>query len=463
MRGKVSAIYLESWLHSIIEGNLHADSGFRRFLGRDRLHHATRADVEAYRDFQLQRTLQYAFEKSNFYREQFDKNRLKPADISGFDDLVKFPLTEPGLLAQFPYRFLCTSQADVVRPCIFVTSGTTGPQKQVFWTQYDIENITDFMAAGIRSVASRNDTVQILLLDGRPNSQADLLYRGVKKMGAKPVVTGVQPGAQEQLRILEDAHSTVLFGYTGQLYRISKELQPKNRLRAKGVRVLFLAGEYLPTARRRELETIWNCRVHTHYGLTEMGLGVAIECSARNGYHFNEADLLLEIIDPRTAERVKPGEEGELVFTTLTREAMPLIRYRTHDISRLLPGSCSCGATSLLKIDAVRKRLESIVTLGNGAEMYPALFDDLLFSIPDVIDYEVKFLRHEKKDRLDFKIEIARERRNILMEIDRKIRSSPAIAENTADGNMSPPQVELVSMGALATAGRAKKMIVEIR
>jgi phenylacetate-CoA ligase len=463
VRGNVAALYLESWLHGIIEDNLNADSAFRRFLGKDRLHHATRADVEAYSDFQLHRTLQYAFEKSDFYREQFEKNRLKPADISGFKDLVKFPLTEPDHLAQFPYRFLCTSQADVVRPCIFVTSGTTGPQKQVFWTQYDLENITDFMAAGISSVASRDDTIQILLLDGRPNSQADLLCQGVKKMGAHPVVTGVQPGAQEQLRILEDVHSTVVFGYASQLYRISKELQLKNKLQSKGVRILFLAGEYLPVSRRRELEAIWNCSVHTHYGLTEMGLGVAIECNARNGYHFNEADLLLEIIDPHTGERVKQGDEGELVFTTLTREAMPLIRYRTHDISRVLPQPCPCGATSLLKIDAVRKRLESIVTLGNGAEMYPALFDDLLFDIPDVIDYEVKFQRHEEKDRLDFKIEIARERRSILMEIDRKLCSSPLIAENTADGNMSVPQVELVPMGTLKTADRAKKMIVEIR
>ncbi|MBN2321354.1 MAG: phenylacetate--CoA ligase family protein [Acidobacteria bacterium] len=459
----MAAFQLESWLHGIIEENLNGDEAFRRFSGKNPAHPLTRSDVEAYRDFHLQRTLQYAYENSYFYREQFDRSRLKPSDIAGFKDLAKFPLTGPQHLAQYPYRFLCTSQAVVARPCIFVTSGTTGPQKEIFWSQWDLEKITEFMAAGISTVATRDDTVQILLPDGKPNSQADLLRQGVAKFGARPVVSGAEQSAEEQLRILDTFHSTILFGFTGQLYRISKELQPDHDLQLKGVKVLFLAGEYLPAARRRELETIWNCRVHTHYGLTEMGLGVAVECTAGDGYHFNEADLLLEIIDPVTGERVKPGDEGELVFTTLTREAMPLIRYRTHDLSRLIEKPCPCGATSLLKFDAVRKRLESVVTLGNGAEMYPTLFDDLLLSIAGVIDYRVKLLRHESMDRLEFTIETIRENDNVLAEINRTLRLAPVIADNIAAGSMNEPRVKLVGMGAFRTADRAKKMIVDCR
>ncbi len=459
----MTQFYLESWLKGIIEGNLNKDEEFRRFSGKDSIHSIDRSDVDTYRDFQLQRTLQYAYKKSHFYREQFDSKGLKPVDISGFKDLTKFPLTEPRRLSQSPYRFLCTSQAAVARPCIFVTSGTTGPQKEIFWSHWDLERITDFMAAGIGTVATREDTVQILLLDGRPNSQADLLRRGVAKLGARPVVSGAERSAEEQLRILDTFQSTVVFGYTSQLYRISKELQAFCDLGSKGVKVLFLAGEYLPQARRRELETIWNCRIRTHYGLTEMGLGVAVECDAGNGYHFNEADLLLEIIDPGTGERVNPGDEGELVFTTLTREAMPLIRYRTHDLSRQIEEPCPCGANSLLKIDTVRKRLESIVTLGNGMEMYPTLFDDLLFSIADIIEYRVKLLRYGDKDRLDFTIETRRASEDLLAEINRKLRSEPIIAKNRASGSMIEPQVELVGMGILKTADRAKKMIVDCR
>ena len=140
---------------------------------------------------------------------------------------------------------------------------------------------------------------------------------------------------------------------------------------------------------RQELKRIWNCDIRTHYGLTEMGLGVAVECEAQDGYHFNEADLVLEIVHPETGAPVPAGEEGEMVFTTLTREAMPLVRYRTHDLSRLIREPCTCGAASLLKIDTVKKRLESIATVGDGDEIYPSLFDDVLFEIPGVVDYQV--------------------------------------------------------------------------
>ena len=249
----MSTLNLQSWLRGVIADNLTEDAEFRRFSCKDRLHHITRADIENYRDFHLQKTLQYAYEKSYFYRQQFDRKGLKPEDIRGFADLAQFPFTEPVHLSRFPYRFLCPSQADVVRPCTFVTSGTTGPRKQVFWTQWDLEKITDFMAAGIGTVAESKDTVQILLFNGRPNSQADLLCQGVRKLGANAVVPGAEPGPEEQLRILVEARSTVVFGYASQLYRISKELQTKYNLKTKGVKFLFLAGEYLPPARRQEL------------------------------------------------------------------------------------------------------------------------------------------------------------------------------------------------------------------
>ncbi|MBN2243654.1 MAG: phenylacetate--CoA ligase family protein [Acidobacteria bacterium] len=459
----MAAIYLQSWLQGVIEDNLRTDAEFRRFSGKERASSFTRSDVESYRDFNLRRTLRYAYEKSAFYRERFDRAGMKPSDIAGYEDLVKLPLTDPRDLAQHPYRFLCIPQSAVARPCIFVTSGTTGPQKEIFWSRWDLERITDFMAAGIGTVAARNDTVQILLFDGRPYSQADLLRRGILKFGASPVVSGAARSPEEQLAVLEKSHSAILFGYAGQIYRMTKELEALRDLESMGLKALFLAGEYLPAARRCELESIWNCRVHTHYGLTEMGLGVAVECSAQNGYHFNEADLLLEIIDPATGRRSKPGEEGELVFTTLTREAMPLIRYRTHDLSRLIENPCPCGAVSLLRFDAVRKRLESIVRLSDGAEIYPALFDDLLFAVPDVIDYRVRIMKHGGRDRLMFEIETARDTTRVLARIRRRLFSAPVICAGRDAGTMDEPHVAVVPMGSLETADRAKKMIVDSR
>jgi phenylacetate-CoA ligase len=454
---------LEPWLLGKIRNCRKRDEAFRRFAAGSRRRRLTRSEVDAYRDYRLRRTFEYAFTRSAFYREQFDKNGLKPEDFCGFADLVRFPFTEPRHLSESPYRFLCTSQADVARLYTFVTSGTTGPKKKVFWTRGDLDSIIDFMAAGIGTVASRDDVVHILLPDGRPYSQADLLHRGVLKHGAVPVQADMELDAEAQLDIIENSRATVVFGYAGHVFRITKDLESGHDLTSKGVKYLFLAAEYLPGTRRRELEAAWNCRVRTHYGLTEMGLGVAVECDAQDGYHFNEADLLVEIIDPETGERVAPGREGELVFTTLTREAMPLIRYRTHDIACMIETQCPCGAGSLQKFGPVRKRLESIVTLGNGVEMYPTLFDDLLFGIPDLIDYQVTLLRHAGMDLLRFRIEMQGKRAGAHERIRRSLLSAPAVAGNIASGSMSEPDIELFGRGALKASGRAKKLIVDRR
>lgn len=456
-------MYLETWIHNILKTALETDAGYRGYAQKNSLSPVSRADLDTYQFYRLRRTLEYCSTKSSFYRDLFRKAGVEPKDVWDPGDLAKLPFTEPFHLAEAPYRFLCTSQAEIARPCTFVTSGTTGPRKKIFWTQGDLERITDFMAAGMGTVATSEDVVQIILPDGRPNSQADLLFKGVQKLGATPVLASPDLDAQEHLRILESCHSSVLFGYVSRIFRLSKELQARGNLRDKGVRVLFLAAEYLPEARREELQQIWNCRVHTHYGLTEMGLGVAIECEARNGYHFNEADLLLEVINPGTGETVPAGEEGELVFTTLNREAMPLIRYRTHDLSRLIAEPCPCGAASLLKIDKIRKRLESVIAIAGGDEIYPTYFDDALFKIPGLIDYQVVVSRHESKERLDFKIEMAPESADRILEINQKLRSESIVAKNIAAGRMMEPRIEIVEWGALQSADRVKKLIVDRR
>jgi phenylacetate-CoA ligase len=436
---------LEEWIHRIAGDTLGIDP-------------ITREDLETYRLLRLRQTLQYVFEKSSFYRELFGKHGLFPDDVRSIDDLAKIPFTEPQHLSASPYRFLCISQAGIARPYSFVTSGTTGPQKKVFWSRGDLDRIIEFMAAGIATVAGPQDAVQIMLADGRPFSQADLLYRGVKKIGATPVPVGMDVAADEYLKILEDSGSTVLFGYTSRIFRISKELVSKTDLSKKGVKVLFLAGEYLPDAMRQQLQRMWNCEIRTHYGLTEMGLGVAVECETGDGYHFNEASLLVEVIDPGTGESLPAGEEGELVFTTLTSEAMPLIRYRTHDISRLVQEPCRCGAASLLKIGPIRKRLESIVTLDGGETIYPSLFDDALYEIPSVLDYQVVLTRQDQKEHLEFNVEIISP--DALPDIYRILRSIPEIRNSIEAGRMIEPAILPVPAGTFLSTSRSKKLIV---
>jgi phenylacetate-CoA ligase len=456
-------MHLESWIHAVINANLKSDEEFRRFAGKDFLRFPSRTDVETYQLYRLRQTIRGCLENSAFYRELFGNATELPDTMRRLSDIARLPFTEPRHLSENPYRFLCTSQAHIARPYTFITSGTTGPKKKIFWTQNDLDRITGFMAAGIGTVANPGDSVLILLPDGRPNSQADLLRQGVLKLGAKPFIANADLTAPEFLEAIEESRCRVIFGYTRKIFRLSKELERQRNLRASGVEVLFLAAEYLPGAMRQELKRIWNCDIRTHYGLTEMGLGVAVECEAQDGFHFNEADLVLEIVHPETGSPVPAGEEGELVFTTLTREAMPLIRYRTHDLSRLIREPCACGAASLLKIDTVKKRLESIATIGDGDEIYPALFDDVLFEIPGLVDYQVIAKKEGGVDRLDFKVEMVPDQTGGISEIRRKLLPFPIIAKNLSAQKMLEPGIELVAWGGLQSVGRAKKMILDHR
>jgi len=213
---------------------------------------------------------------------------------------------------------------------------------------------------------------------------------------------------------------------------------------------------------REHLKNVWQCDVHSHYGLTEMGLGVAVECHAHNGYHFNEADLLLEMVNPKTGQVVTEGE-GELVFTTLTRQGTPLIRYRTHDIARFVTQPCPCGAATLLKFGKVTRRVELLVTVGDDDVIYPSLFDEVLYKLPEVVDYDLIVSRDGARDKLDFVVEVTETNENLRERIFDLLVEEPVIKANLYKGTMSEPGVTIVGLGELPRTGRAKKKIKDNR
>jgi len=453
--------FLEQWLHNIIRQKVKVDPEYRQFVAKESIDQVTRADIDRYHLFKLKKILAYACQKSNFYRQLF--SGIKIDDIKSLDDLANIPLTNPIEIAQHPYQFACVSLGDIARVTTFTSSGTTGPQKKVFCTERDLEVMTDFMAAGMRTVATEGDVVQIMLPSARPNDQADLLAKGVRKMGGVPVISGTSLSPEQQLKIIDQAHPAVLFASVSSMYRITQETRHNYDLKGKGVKVLFVTSEYLSPSMRKQLRDAWNCDVHVHYGLTEMGLGVAVECHAHNGYHFNEADLLLEVVDPETGAVLADDEEGELVFTTLTREAMPLIRYRTHDISRLISTPCECGTATLKKIANVTRRLEAIAKIGGGDEIYLAMFDELIFSIPEVIDYQLTLGKEGNRDTLHFQAEVTTESPHIGEAISKAVLSHRLIRKSVAAHRLALPKVELVSQGTLRRLTRAKKLIIDER
>ncbi len=319
------------------------------------------------------------------------------------------------------------------------------------------------MEACIRTESTPEDVVQIIFLRGRRLSLADLLTSGVKKAGAKPVLAPPSLSISEQIEIIKNFHTTILLGSAPRIYRITQEAKDQHDLGKMGIKAIIPTSEYLSEARRREMEKAWKCQTSAHYGLTEMGFAVAQECKRQEGFHLNEIHLLIEVVDPLTGEVLEEGEEGELVFTTLAHEGTPLIRYRTHDLSKLIPGNCNCGITTLRRLGPVKKRRESVVRIGEGNELYPTLFDDLLYSIPKVIDYQVILTQEGGKDSLSFKVEVTEKEKGLREKIKRVLLKAPLIQKNLKTHGITPPKIELVGRGTLRPLKRAKKLILDKR
>jgi phenylacetate-CoA ligase len=454
-------IIIERWLHDIIRRKLQEDNEFRKWMRREELPTVTRDDVDRYHVYLFRKTLAYASLNSAFYKNQLKKTGITANDINSLADIHKVPFTTPEDIAENPYYFACVSLGSVSRITTFASSGTTGPQKKVFVTDKDLQTMTDFMAIGMKTVAKAGDKVQIMLPGGLPNGQSELLGEGVRKMGGVPVITGNKPGPEEQLKIIDKEQPQVLFGETAYLWRITKETCQYHDLKAKGVQTIFLTSEHLSEASREQLKQIWGCAVHVHYGMTEMGLGVSVECGAHDGYHYNEADLMVEIIDPVTGETAADGTEGEVVFSTLNREAMPLLRYRTHDISRMISQPCPCGASTMQRIAPVTRRHEAIIRI-SGGELYPSLFDEMLFSIPEIIDYQATVIREKSKDTLALRIETESGTDDLKQAIREKLKNLPAIKPNLENGRLALSPIETVGRGTFTRLSRAKKLIIEI-
>jgi phenylacetate-coenzyme A ligase PaaK-like adenylate-forming protein len=455
--------YVEKWLHDKVRQAAKNDP---EFGGRECCKDPsdiTRSDIEAFQFFRLKKMLHYAFEKSKFYNNLFCKTGITPDDIRSMDDFVKLPFTEPDNLVNIYHQFVCVSLKEFEQEYLFDTSGTEGKAKRVVCTQQDIDRMVDFMSAGMSTVAKSGDVIMLILPDGKPNSQADLLSRGVLKMGGIPIVSDIGASPEEHIKTIERHHPSVIFTSPSRIHRITMGYKPRNRLGDLAVKTLFLTSEHVSGAMRKKLRDIWNCDIHGHYGMTEMGLGVSVECHAHDGYHFNEADLLLEVINPESGEIIKDDREGELVFTTLTREGTPLIRYRTKDLSRLIRKPCPCGAVTLKRIGAPVRKMKSIVTIGSEDKICPAFFDDVLYDIPEVVDYQLVITQEGDKESLKFTVEITEDGIETGKEIIKRLLELPVISININAGRLLSPQVEVVSMGTLIRGTRAKKLIVDNR
>jgi phenylacetate-coenzyme A ligase PaaK-like adenylate-forming protein len=319
----------------------------------------TREAIETYQLAALRGVIARAKRQSRYYAEAL--SHIEPIrDLRAIEDIAKLPLMDEGALAARGEEMICVPASDVSRIVTQPTSGTTGAPKRVYFTEADQELMIDYNHHGLRVMVESGEVFLILMPCARPGSVGDLARIGLERLGAEVIPAGILPcdGSRddETLDLMANRRVNAMLATTSAALRLAKRSASGGRdgIR-KDLRTILLSAEYVSDDARKTIESVWSCAVFEHYGMTEMGLGGAMACNAHVGYHPREADILFEIIDPETGAPLPDGARGEIVFTTLTREAMPFIRYRTGDFSRFLPEPCPCGST-LKRLDKVANR-----------------------------------------------------------------------------------------------------------
>lgn len=326
----------------------------------------------------LNETIYWALQRSAFYKKHLSQVSLP---LTQLEDLSSLPFTSADDIRATPLKFVCVSQDAIQRVVTLETSGTTGEPKRVYFTAEDQDLTIDFFGVGMSTLTELAEKVIIFLPGQLPNSVGDLLYKGLARVGRSPIAYGPIKDPLDALEKIAEHQPDCMVGSPTQLLGLARRWKPT----LKPPRTVLLSTDHLPNAITKVLEDTWGCQVFNHYGATEMGLGGGVDCEAHNGYHMREADLYFEIVDPQTGNQLPVGEYGEVVFTTLTRVGMPLIRYRTGDKARFLPGNCDCGS-SLRRMETIRGRYSGIIQLQNNTIWMPDL-DELLFDHPNVLNF----------------------------------------------------------------------------
>lgn len=343
----------------------------------------TREQVAHYQLHKVRQTIKRAYGNSPFYRKLL-KNFVSK-EINCMEDLHQFPFTTADHIREQARQFLCVSQSDISRIVTLDSSGTTGEAKRIYFTDFDQELTIDFFQQGMSTFLERGDRVLILLPGERVGSVGDLLIKALERAGVVPILHGLVQNIPKTVEFMVQERIDSLVGIPIQVLALARYAEMTKK--AIQLKSALLSTDHVPDVIIQELVRVWGCQVFEHYGMTEMGLGGGLDCEAHKGYHLREADLYFEIVDQRGIP-VPDGQEGEVVFTTLTRQGMPFIRYRTGDLSRFLPDPCSCG-TILKRLERIIKRKDGLVFLKSNTFFTISDLDEKIFAVDGVIDFTV--------------------------------------------------------------------------
>ncbi len=404
----------------------------------------------------LNRTLKLAY-NSPFYKKRFKKLGLKP-EIKDLSEIRKFPFTtKDDLRKSYPFGMVATDIKNLIR--MHGSSGTTGKSTLVFHTRKDIENWADLVARCLYMIGMREtDIFQNMMSYGLFTGGLGLHY-GAEKIGALVIPAG-SGNTKKQLEFLLDLKTTVIHITPSYLLYIAYVAEEMNLSPSDdfNIKIAIVGAEPHSEGLRKKLENIFKIKVYNCYGLSEMnGPGVAFECPYQKGLHIWEDHYFVEIIDPETGELLPDGQEGELVLTTLQREGMPLIRYRTRDLTKIIKGKCKCGRTHR-RIARMKGRTDDMLIV-KGVNIFPSQIETVLMDIPEVDkNYQIIIEKEKGLDILRIQVEVKKS--TFTGDIVQLRNLQERIKESLKDVILINPVVELVEPGTLPpSTGKAKRII----
>ncbi|MCQ2454650.1 MAG: phenylacetate--CoA ligase [Clostridia bacterium] len=417
-----------------------------------------RAELKKLQSERLVKQVKRMYEKVPCFKERMDNLGLKPEDINGVDDLHKLPFSyKSDLRDNYPYGLFATDMSEIVR--VHASSGTTGKQIVVGYTENDLEVWQDCVARMFTELgADKNSFVQISFGYGLFTGGLGA-HGGAQKIGATVIPTSTG-NTKRQIQTMIDFGTTVLCSTPSYALYLAEEIEAmgvKDKLKLK---IGIFGAEPWTDDMRKTIENKLNIKAYDIYGLSEiMGPGVACECKAQDGMHIWEDNFIPEIIDPETGEVLPEGATGELVFTTLTKEGFPLIRYRTRDICSLNYEKCSCGRTHV-RMNKPSGRSDDMLII-RGVNVFPSQIEEVLLKVSGeniTPNYQIIVDRVNNNDTLDVNVEMSEAMfENEIISIEKTEKQITAMLRSTLGIGA---KVHLVNPKSIERSeGKAKRVI----
>ena len=405
----------------------------------------SRSEIEALQLERLQKTVRHCM-NSPFYKQRFDSVGLTPDDIKSLDDLKKIPFTtKQDLRDTYPFGIASVPLEKCVR--LHSSSGTTGNPTVILHTQRDLDEWANAVARCLHMVGLRpTDVFQNSSGYGMFTGGLGFQY-GAERLGML-TVPAAAGNTLRQLKFIKDFGTTALHAipsYAARLYEVMVEqgIDPRRDTKLK---TLVIGAEPHSEEQRRRIEDMLGVKAYNSFGMSEMcGPGVAFECKEQNGLHIWEDYYIVEIVNPDTLEPVPEGEVGELVLTTINREGMPLLRYRTRDLTRILPGECPCGRHHK-RLDRMQGRSDDMIIL-KGVNIFPIQIEKILLQFKELsTDYLITLETLEHNDAMTVEVEISSLFTDDYARLEKLTKE---ITRKLKDEILVTPKVKLVANGSL--------------